>query len=399
MAMSSHLPSSEEQRLGHAEPTRICVLTAEGRGAVSVLRVWGADALSLTDRVFRPARPGSLTQTGGERLRLGRIGGGLGDEVVAVRIEQDPPEVEVHCHGGAAARALVVEAFVAAGAEERRPVAWVRETARSLLHAEAEVDLGQATTVRAAEILLEQVQGALEEEVAAIVARIRSTPELAFEALGALSKRAEVGVKLLPGWRVSLAGKPNVGKSRLLNRLAGYDRAIVDPTPGTTRDVVTLRTAFDGWPVELSDTAGLREAGDAIERSGIALSRARHQEADLVLVVLDQSRPMEEEDQSLLASRPHALMVANKSDLPAVWDLMPGMIATSAEQGDGIDRLAAEIATRLVPAPPPARAGVPFRRAHLQTLREAETRLISGNAAGAADLLEEFLGRSSRRIK
>ncbi len=98
-----------------------------------------------------------------------------------------------------------------------------------------------------------------------------------------------------------VAGRPNVGKSRLLNALAGYERAIVDPTPGTTRDVVTVRTALDGWPVELADTAGLRDSDDAIESAGIALARARQADADLTLLVLDRSEPLTETDLALRA--------------------------------------------------------------------------------------------------
>ncbi len=101
-----------------------------------------------------------------------------------------------------------------------------------------------------------------------------------------------------------LAGRPNVGKSRLLNALAGYDRAIVDPTPGTTRDVVTVPAAFDGWPVELADTAGLRSSLDPIEAEGVALARARQRGADLVVVVLDRSEPLERARPRRLARPP-----------------------------------------------------------------------------------------------
>ena len=111
----------------------------------------------------------------------------------------------------------------------------------------------------------------------------------------------DVGLRLIAGWRVVLAGRPNVGKSRLLNALTGYDRAIVDATPGTTRDVVTARTALDGWPVELADTAGLRPSDDPIEASGVALARARQGEADLVLVVLDRSEPLTDIDRAIVA--------------------------------------------------------------------------------------------------
>ncbi len=171
-----------------------------------------------------------------------------------------------------------------------------------------------------------------------------------------------MGLRLIDGWRVVLAGRPNVGKSRLLNALAGYGRAIVDPTPGTTRDVVTLQTAFDGWPVELVDTAGLREAADEIEASGVSKARSEHAKADLILLVLDLSMPLTEPDHALIQDFPHALRVANKSDLPAAWE--PSRVAAmpiSAEHGDGLDALMAEIVDRLVPNPPRPGAAVPFR--------------------------------------
>ena len=173
-----------------------------------------------------------------------------------------------------------------------------------------------------------------------------------------------------------LAGRPNVGKSRLLNALAGYGRAIVDPSPGTTRDVVTVRTALDGWPVELADTAGLRDPEGAIEAAGIALARARQRTADLLIVVLDRSEPWTADDQALLGEANKAgastLIVANKADLPAAWDVWGDDVLTiSAERGDGIEPLIHTLAQRLVPDPPPAGAGVPFRPAHFRRIDRA----------------------------
>ena len=99
----------------------------------------------------------------------------------------------------------------------------------------------------------------------------------------------DLGLHLTTPWRVVLAGAPNVGKSSLMNAIAGYQRAIVSPTPGTTRDVVTVTTAIDGWPVQLADTAGLRETQDELESAGVALADAAIGEADLVIVVSDAS--------------------------------------------------------------------------------------------------------------
>ncbi|MGE5756449.1 MAG: GTPase, partial [Planctomycetaceae bacterium] len=370
-------------------PTRVCVLTPEGRGAVSVVRVWGSRGLEVADAAFRPVRGARLADAPPGRLRLGRMGAGPGDEVVAVVVAGagERPEVEVHCHGGPAPVALVVEALVAAGAERRQPVAWVRHEARSTIAAEAQVDLARAPTVRAAEILLEQAQGALEDELRRLLGRLDDRAA-ARDGLASLLRRAEVGLRLVSGWRVVLAGRPNVGKSRLLNALAGFERAIVDPTPGTTRDIVTVRTAFDGWPVELADTAGLRTSADAIEASGIALARSRQGEADLVLVVLDRSEPLHEADRALLAAHPRGLVVTNKADLPAAWGPGgPEVPTISAQRGDGLEALASAIARRLVPDPPPPGSGVPFRPAQARRLDEIRRLLDAGDVGSARRLL------------
>jgi tRNA modification GTPase len=368
------------------------VLTPEGRGAVSVVRVWGPRALEVADTVFRPARGEGLARSRPGRLRLGRIGAGLGDEVVAVVVGGSIPEVEVHCHGGPAPVALVVEALVAAGAERRQPVAWVRHASRSAVSAEAEVDLARAPTVRTAEILLNQAQGALEAEVKCLIATIAADPASAIAGVEALRTRSEVGLRLVSGWNVVLAGRPNVGKSRLLNALAGYDRAIVDPTPGTTRDVVTARLALDGWPVELADTAGLRASDDPIEAAGVASARARQGEADLVVLVLDRSEPLTDADRALIETHACALVVANKADLAAAWQPdSPEVLTVSAERGDGIGHLASAIARRVVPDPPLPGAGVPFRPAQVRRINEAWQALRVGDLASAEGHLAVLL--------
>lgn len=372
--------------LNETAPARVCVLTPEARGAVAVVRVWGPRALEIADSVFRPARGVRLAESLPGRPRFGRAGAGRGDEVIAVIVGKDTPEVEIHCHGGPEPVALVVEALVDAGAERRQPIAWVRHDARSLVAAEALVELARAPTLRSAGILLEQSQGALERELAGIAGRALDDRPGAIEAVERLLARAGVGLKLVTGWTVALAGRPNVGKSRLLNVLAGYDRAIVDPSPGTTRDVVTVRTAFDGWPVELADTAGLRDADDATERAGVALAHARHAAADLTLLVLDRSEPLTDLDRALRATvlGSGGLVVASKGDLPAAWH--PGedaAVTVSAALGEGLDRLASAVARRLVPDPPPPGAGVPFRPAHVRRLEGALGALRDDDAAGA----------------
>jgi tRNA modification GTPase len=387
-------------------------LTPDGRGAVAVVRVWGPGALAVADAAFRPARTQSpsLAATPAGQLRLGRIGSGLGDEVVAVVLAPAggsvdsgaEVEVEIQCHGGAAAVGLVVDALVRQGAERRQPVAWVRHSARLAIEAEAQVDLARAPTLRAAEILLEQAHGALTAAIRRLIAALDDDRAAALDALDTLRQHAHVGLHLAAGWRVVLAGRPNVGKSRLLNALAGYGRAIVDPAPGTTRDVVTVQSAVDGWPVELADTAGLRDPADALEAAGIARARDRQHEADLILLVLDRSEPWTENDrtlvETLLVSPVPPLIVANKADLAAAWEpLGPAMVSVSAERGEGIDVLTGALARRLVPAPPPPGAGVPFRPAHRRRLDAAHDALQAGDLAAARRHLAALINERQRR--
>ena len=208
--------------------------------------------------------------------------------MVAVVVDGEPLEVEIQCHGGSAAVALVLEGLRAAGAKVGSMASWAGHSSGSRLRAEASIALASSPTARVVEILLDQAEGAFEAELRQVLA---VGPGSALALLDRLIERARVGTRLVDGWRVVLAGRPNVGKSRLLNALAGYDRAIVDPTPGTTRDVVTVLAAFDGWPIELADTAGLRQALDPLEAEGVALARSRHRSADLVIVVVDRSEP------------------------------------------------------------------------------------------------------------
>lgn len=376
------------------------VLTAEGRGAIAVIRVWGRDAVGVLDSVFRPARGRPLGETPSGRLRLGRAGIGVGDEVVAVRVEADMPTVEIQCHGGAAAVAAVVGALEAAGAVRAGRDRGDPSPARDPIRAQAMEDLAAAPTWRAAEILLDQADGALSRSIERLIAAARGGgphPPMLAE-LDAIAARGEVGTRLLDGWKVVIAGRPNVGKSRLFNAMAGFERSIVDPRPGATRDVVSLRTSFGGWPVELSDTAGERDSEDAIERLGIGRARRERIDADLVLLVLDRSQPLHDVDRRLIEAEAPRIMVANKCDLPPAWDTGPleqmGLTihAVSAETGAGLDGFVRDVGTRLVPAPPDPGAGVPFRPVHQLMLKQARSLLAAGAVDGFVRRLAALLG-------
>jgi tRNA modification GTPase len=313
-------------------------------------------------------------------------------------MEAKPPLVEIHCHGGTAAVGLVVESLLEAGCQLVEPEAWAKHAERSPIRAAAIVDLITAPTLRTAEILLEQTQGALDRELARLIREIRATRHSALEHLDRLIAYGHVGVRLNTGWRVMIAGPPNVGKSRLLNALAGYQRAIVDPTPGTTRDLVTVLTAFDGWPIELVDTAGMRDTDDAIERSGIDRSLQMTETSDLILQLVDQSEPFREVDHTLFGFSVPCLLVGTKADLPAAWGPLDPALkgrpfhVISAERGAGLDRLIDAVVSALVPIAPEPEAGVPFRPVHMDRLMQARAGLEAGNREIAVQSVRELLG-------
>jgi tRNA modification GTPase len=169
-----------------------------------------------------------------------------------------------------------------------------------------------------------------------------------------------------------LAGRTNVGKSSLINALVGYRRSIVFDAPGTTRDVVTATTALEGWPVELSDTAGLRASDDPLEAEGVRRARQQMIAADCLLLVFDGGRAWCAEDDALVESWPAAIVVHNKADLaPPAAEARPAGLRTSAITADGIDKLVAAIAARLVPDVPPPGAAVPFTPRQVDSLQRA----------------------------
>ncbi len=385
--MGNELRSVPEEGTCDAQ---VALLTAQGRGAIAVLRVWGPDALAVCEAVFQPLQGRGLSEGQVLRARVGRIGMGVGDEVVAIVHPGEPVEVEVQCHGGNAAIALVRESLVAAGATAADAVAWLVATGWRRIEREAWEDLARVSTLRAASVLLDQASGALRGEVAAICA---GGEEAARGAVRRLIERSAVGLKLVGGWSVVLTGRPNVGKSRLMNVMAGFERAIVAPTPGTTRDVVTVATALAGWPVEICDTAGLRETSEEVEAAGVERARVRGKEADLCLLVLDRSEELSGQDRELIASQLEGILVANKCDLAWAWDAGElGAVEVSAESGEGVEALVEEVGRRLVPLVPPAGVGVPFRGWQVERLERAEWLLLQGQAKAAIEELERLVG-------
>lgn len=406
---------------------QVIQLTPPGRGAVATLRIEGPGAVETVQTHFRARGGRTLAAYPVDRLvvghfihctsdndtffqaETGRISSRVqhsperGEEVVVRRCVDGA--VELHCHGGLAAVAAIEEALMAAGCLRLAWPDWAAEREADPFAAAALVALADARTERTAAILLDQYHGALSRALDDIrQASERAEFDAAQQQVGVLLKRAELGRHLVRPWRVVLAGRINVGKSSLINALAGFGRSIVHATPGTTRDAVTLTTAIDGWPVELCDTAGLRVGGDAVELAGIERARERLGQADLAILVFDRSATWSAEDQVLVDQWPGALLVHNKCDLPSevvkkggqaphqtpirqdlreparsqspffhnlsASDDRPAGLAISALQGLGMAELLDAIAQRLVPDPPPPGVAVPFTADQVEAVRQ-----------------------------
>ena len=324
----------------------LTVLTPSGAGAIGVVSVCGTGAWDVVRRVAE--RPGGKLLPKSPAIPgfwfahvLGEIGE-AGDEVVISRLpHRDGEWVEVHGHGGRRATRWLVERLTAAGATEVPPHEFPHRHA--VADARAWPLLERAPTTRVANIILDQLHKAQLEE----------------DNFAGLTKNRGVGGHLVTPWKVVIAGPPNVGKSSLTNALAGYTRSVVAPIAGTTRDVVRTKLAFGGWPVELADTAGLRDGDEALESLGIARARAALVKADLILWVLDASEihpiyPTNEDQLPMNCVR----FIANKCDL-ANGDCGEAF-RVSARTGEGVPELAAAIANWLVPCPPEPGEAVPF---------------------------------------
>jgi tRNA modification GTPase len=183
------------------------------------------------------------------------------------------------------------------------------------------------------------------------------------------------GLHLTRPWEVVLAGRPNVGKSSLINALVGFERSIVFDEPGTTRDVVTADTVLDGWAIRLSDTAGQRGSASDLEAAGIARAREAFAKADARLLLIDVSQPPHDDDRRLLAEWPDAIVVAHKDDLPDVWreSLPTNALRVSSLQRAGLKELSSAIVTQLIPATPQAQTAIPLTERQVRLLKTFAT--------------------------
>jgi tRNA modification GTPase len=382
-----------------SRPTLAALLTAPGAAALAVIAIRGADAWRVISSRFEPLHargwPPERPQAGDVWLgHLRASERGLIDHViVTVDRADDQTWLEVHCHGG---REVVRWIFEILASDGIVAVPWQtlkNETERR--HTEVDAALTQAATLRTAAILLDQTQGAMRREISRIL--VNWPGQEAGNALAALVSRIDMGVHLAEPWKVAVLGAPNVGKSALVNALAGYTRSIVSEVPGTTRDVLAVRLAIDGWPIELWDTAGMRDGITEVEKEGVRLARGAADLADLCLWVLDSSAAPAWPN----LAPANLQLVLNKIDLPPGWFFQreasearidpsttawPGLAtvplgvpAVSAKTGEGIPELCQAISHWLVPEPPPVGAAVPCTSALGERIQAAHRLFEKGH--------------------
>ena len=377
------------------EPT-CCLLTNAGRGAVAVVGIAGPiDRLTqVVDPLFKPVGSRSfqtLVQQTEQVIFYGQWKS-TAEDLVVVKTKFG---VEIHCHGGAAASAAIVDDLVHSGCESVQQQAW------RLLHcdrwqAETETAICAATTTRTAGLLLKALQNqttALAELSAKIAGQ--QIPAAVADIEHALSW-ADFGISLTTPRSVVFCGHPNVGKSSLVNAIAGFQRAIVNSQAGTTRDVLSQSTAIDGWPIELKDTAGLRVSEDRVEALGVEKAKqeiARSQIRCLVFSCEDNALTVHRE---LLQSLNPQLVVFNKSDLvpnfqvPTELDFAGSVLVVSATDQAGLKSLVSQIADVLAPKLPADKDWFPVSTWQTDQLQSILHKLNQNKFDEARALLEPY---------
>ena len=371
--------------------TIAAIATPRVPSAIGILRLSGPRAREIAACVFQPMAGGSFSDQPARKMIYGVLTDKNGEPIDQILATWSPgpnrytgeDTAELQCHGSPAVLAMGLEALFTHGARQALPGEFTRRAfvngRMDLAQAEAVIDLIDAETAESARNAYGQLNGALSRRVDAIYDgltdvmahfhavldypdedidpftenTIHEALDQALSQLDALLATYDRGSLLAEGVPCAIVGRPNVGKSSLLNALLGYDRAIVTNVPGTTRDTLEERLRLGNVLLRLVDTAGMRETDDAVERMGVERSRSALERARLALLVLDGGQPLNEEDEEAIAaakSAPNLICVVNKSDLESALDVdalrkrFEKVCVVSAATGSGLQELEQAIA-------------------------------------------------------
>ena len=411
--------------------TIAAISTPPGPGAIGVIRLSGPQAVGLAERYFKPLGHKGLRDYPARKLIYGELldSGGETIDRVLCAVSYGPSSytgedmAEFQCHGSPAVLALGLEALCTGGARPAGPGEFTRRAFLNgkldLAQAEAVGDLLEATSREGARHAAGQLAGVLSQRIGEIYSALVDVmahfhavldypdEEIDPFRLEELSARLEVqeraldnllstcrrGRQLTQGISCALVGRPNVGKSSLLNALAGYERAIVTDIPGTTRDTVEVNVELGGLPLRLIDTAGLRDSEDPVERLGVERSRVAMEQAELILVLWDSSAQVAREDVELLERALElapSILVWTKNDLPAapvpVMEIPDSLrvVELSARTGQGLDRLEQAVSALF-----PRENGVPYGQILTNQRQEDAARRAQESVARARTALAQ----------
>ncbi|KRM71667.1 tRNA uridine-5-carboxymethylaminomethyl(34) synthesis GTPase MnmE [Lacticaseibacillus brantae] len=373
-----------------AYDTIAAISTPPGEGAISIVRLSGETALDVANAVFKGK---DLSQVPSHTINYGHIIDPQTDETldeVMVSVMRAPKTftredvIEINCHGGIVATNRILQLLLGSGARLAEPGEFTKRAFLNgridLTQAESVMDLIRAKTDRAMQVAVNQLDGNLQhliqnlrQEILEVLAQVEvnidypeydtdqmttqmllEKAELVKKSVAQLLQTAGQGKVLREGLATAIVGRPNVGKSSLLNHMLHEDKAIVTDVAGTTRDVLEEYVNVRGVPLKLVDTAGIHDTEDKVEKIGVERSRQAITKADLILLVLDQSQPLTAEDRQLLAATADKkrIVILNKQDLPAQLDegellqlvtpaeVLPTSVLTSAGMDDLDNRIA-----------------------------------------------------------
>lgn len=367
------------------DDTIVAISTPLGEGGIGIIRLSGGDAIAIADRLFLSLSGKKLSEAKSHTISHGFIvdpGSGERVDEVLVSVMRAPRTytredvVEINCHGGMLPLRTILQLVAHEGCRHATPGEFTQRAFLNgridLSQAEAVMDLIHAKTEKAEKLALSQLEGQLsekihdlreritqvcvhveayidfpEEEIALMVAEeMAKAMEAIGKELSVLSRGYDEGRLFREGVSAAIVGKPNVGKSSLLNSLIQKDRAIVTAIPGTTRDVIEEHLNISGLPLRIMDTAGIRETHDLAETEGVRRSLKAIEGADLVIAVFDAARPLDDADREIIekVKAKRTVFVCNKSDIGAQEVSLPSpSVRVSALRDEGMEELKAAI--------------------------------------------------------